>query len=82
MESVKISPDGLSKLGFTKQSHAVVLDNILFDIWRKQWVCVLESRESDMYQFRIIKDIEYIFIKNVSFINEVELLYNIEIDNK
>ncbi len=76
MESVKISKEGLIELGFTKQNHGMtVTDGILFDIWRKKWLCVFESRESNLYQFRIVRDTDYILIKDVYFLNEIELLY-------
>jgi hypothetical protein len=71
-----ITKEGLIKLGFTKQDHGMnVTDGILFDIWRKKWLCVFESRESNLYQFRIVRDMDYILIKEVFFINEIELLY-------
>lgn len=74
--SDKITKEGLDKLGFTKQEHSMrVNDGILFDIWRKKWLCIFESRESDCYQFRIFRDIDYILIKEVYFISEIENLY-------
>ena len=76
MESVKISKEGLIELGFTKQDNGMnVADGILFDIWRNKWLCVFESRESNLYQFRIVRDMDYILIKEVYFLNEIELLY-------